>query len=264
MSSRAAEKQKRREEREQREHQDAAKASKGRRLRLLAGVGAGAVVVVVALVLLGGGPGKDSPKGLGGSDSVAGAADANKLLTGIPQKGAVLGKPGAPVTMVEYVDLQCPFCRDFSVNTLPTLIRDYVRTGKLRIEQRTLRFIGDDSGTAAGWAAAAAQDNRLFQFSEVFFRNQGEENTGYVTSEFLTKIARAAELDPAKAETFAQGHRAEDFVVAGERQAQALGVESTPSFALGKTGSTLQKLNNSSLDVGAFTGPIDKLLSKKS
>lgn len=262
MSSRAAEKQKLREERQERERRETAKASKARRLKLLGGVAAAAVVVVVALVLIGGGSGKDSPKGLGGGGGVSGAADTNKLLAGIPQKGAVLGRPDAPATLVEYVDLQCPFCREFSVGTLPTLVRKYVRSGKLRIEQRTLRFIGNDSATAASWAAAAAKQNRLFQFNEVFYRNQGQENTGYVTDSFLTRIAGAAKVDATQAKAASQSSGAEDFIVLGERQAKTLGVASTPSFALGRTGSTLQKLNNSSLDAGAFTAPIDKLLSK--
>lgn len=262
MSSRAAEKQRLREERQERERQEASQAKKSRRLKLLGGVAAAAVVVVVALVLLGGGSGKDSPKGLGGGSTVAGAAETNRLLDGIPQKGAVLGKPDAPVTLVEYVDLQCPFCRQYSVNTLPTLVRKYVRTGKMRIEQRTLRFVGNESETAASWAAAAAAQNRMFQFNEVFYRNQGQENTGYVTPSFLTKIATAAKVDPARAKAASQANAAEDFITVGEREAKTLGVSSTPSFALGRTGSTLQKLDVPSLDVGSFTGPIDKLLPK--
>src|SRR5215213_761101 len=55
-----------------------------------------------------------------------------KLLAGIPQSSTLLGRPTAPVTLVEYADLQCPFCREFATETVPVLVREYVRTGKVR------------------------------------------------------------------------------------------------------------------------------------
>jgi protein-disulfide isomerase len=264
VSSRAEEKARLREEREAREQQeDAAARKRKQRLGILAGVAGAAVVVVVALILLGGG-GDDSPKGAGGGSgsAVVGAASVDDLLKGIPQKGETLGKANAPVTLVQYVDLQCPFCREYSTGALPELIRKYVRTGKVKIEQRTLRILGADSEQAASWAAAAQQRNRLFQFSEVFYRNQGEENTGYVTSGYLTKIAKGAGLDATTMAARARTPAAEDLIVANERSANTLGVSSTPSFALGRTGQTLSALNVSQLDVSEFTGPIDKLLGQ--
>jgi protein-disulfide isomerase len=98
--------------------------------------------------------------------------------------------------MVEFVDLQCPFCAQYTRDVLPTLINRYVRPGKLSIELRPLTFIGDDSRVAGQAAAAAAQRNRLWQFADLFYLNQGPENSGYVTADFLRSLARGAGLSP--------------------------------------------------------------------
>ena len=217
-----------------------------RRLAILAGVTMTALAVVVALALAGGSETEPRPQGGG----LTGAADTRALFRGIPQNGAVLGKADAPVTLVEYVDLQCPFCAQYATQVAPTLVRDYVRSGRLRIVQRTVPILGPDSETAATWSVAAQRRDRLFEFNELFFRNQGQENSGYVTEEFLGKVARGAGLNPAEVASAA----------AGLSPPGTAGVSSTPSFRLGRTGSSPKPLAVSRLSVDEFTGPIDRLL----
>ena len=93
------------------------------------------------------------PVPLGKGEPLAGTAKANSLFRGIPQSGPTLGDPGAPVTMIEYADLQCPFCGAYTRDTLPTLVKRYVRTGKVRMELRPITILGPDSGTAHAAAA---------------------------------------------------------------------------------------------------------------
>ena len=59
----------------------------------------------------------------------------------------------SPVTLVEYADLRCPFCAQFALEVLPTIVRRYVRTGRVKIEYRGISFIGDDSRTALDWSS---------------------------------------------------------------------------------------------------------------
>jgi protein-disulfide isomerase len=258
VATRTEQKRSLREERKRREEADARRVTTRKRLGLLGGAVAAAAVVVVALVLLGSGGGES--KSVGHDGRLTGVAQTNRLLRGIPQRGEVLGRRDAPVTLVQFVDMQCPFCAQFDTTALSDVIRRYVRTGRVRLEQRTLRILGDDSATAASYAAAAAQRDRLFQFSGIFYRNQGQENTGYVTPSYLAKVGRGAGLDPAALSAAVRSPQVENTLVASEREANRFGFNSTPSLAIGRTGGPLQPLQLSSLTSGAVTAPIDRLL----
>lgn len=259
MSSRAEQKRKLREEREERAQRTAQVSARKRRLSILAGVAGVAVVVVVALVLLGQGEDK-GPSGLGDGEQVTGVAEARELLEGIAQDGTSLGKASAPVTLVEYVDLQCPFCAQYATQVSPTLVERYVRPGRLRIEQRTVAILGGESEDAARHSAAAAGKDRMFQFNDLFFRNQGQENSGYITPGFLDRIARNAGLNAAALTRAADSPTAEHGAGAAQRAFTDAGYSSTPSFTLGRTGGRQQQLEVTDLAPESFTGPIDRLL----
>ena len=110
---------------------------------VIAGVGIG-----VGVALSGGGSSSTSgnvPTYGSLANGLPGAAEVYNLFKGIPQKGNVLGSPSAPVTMVEYIDLQCPFCQQFETQVMPDLVKNYVRPGKVKVEVRPLAFIGTDS-----------------------------------------------------------------------------------------------------------------------
>src|SRR3954452_9253058 len=137
------------------------------------------------------------PRPAGGR--MASAGEVHARFAGIPQGGTALGSPGAPVTLVEFGDLQCPFCRRFDREVLPELLRRYVRRGRVRIDFRPVALLGPDSGRAARAALAAAEQNRLWQFLDLFYANQRRENTGYVTDGFLRSVAGGvAGMDPGR------------------------------------------------------------------
>jgi protein-disulfide isomerase len=190
---------------------------------------------------------------------VVGTAETSAMLDGIPQNGTILGDPKAPVTLVEYADLQCPFCRDYALGALPALIDRYVRDGKVKLDLRLLRFLGPDSDTSAKAALAAAGQDRFWNFAELFYRNQGKENAGYATDAFIRRLGAAIPgLDPAslvgdRAATPAAERRLAGF----EAAAKAARVESTPTFLLASGTRAPKRLEVTSLDAASFTGPID-------
>jgi protein-disulfide isomerase len=260
MSSRQEQKAQARAEREARERTQARADQRRRQLLQLGAVVGLAAIVVVVLVLVSQGS-KDEPNASSGA-TVAGVSDARAMLQGVPQSGTSLGDPKAPLVLTEFADLQCPFCRDYTVNVLPQIIERYVRTRKLRLELRLQRFIGPDSDVAARAAQAAATRDRMWNFVDLFYRNQGQENSGYITDTFLSRLATAAGV-PAK--LVLDGSTApalEKPVLDAEAEAKAAGLTSTPSFLIGPHAGKGKALNVRSLDIGAFAAAIDPELER--
>ena len=248
------------------ERAQAAVAQRRRRLMTLGGVlAAAAVVVVVAIVVSGGGGNKASDRPQAAqtsSGAIPGQKESAEMLAGIPQKGIYLGKTDAPVRLVEFADLQCPICREYSLQSLPTLVQDYVRTGKVRMEFRNLSFLGPDSITAGRAAAAAAQQNKLWNFADVLYFNQGEENSGYVTPEFIDRINKAAGVDSAEADAFAKSAASQEPLAAANTMANQFGVNATPTILVGKRGGDLKAVNADATDVSAYKSAIDGVLGQ--
>ncbi|MEA2430242.1 MAG: hypothetical protein QOI19_715 [Thermoleophilaceae bacterium] len=240
MASRKEQREQARAEREEREAADRAKAQRKKRMLQLGGalVAAGVIVVVAIVVSSGGSSNKGSSSG-----KAAGADQASQLLNSIPQQGTTLGNPKAPVTLLEFADLQCPFCRDYTINTFPSVVAKYVKTGKVKMVFQNYAFIGPDSLTAARAAEAAGKQNKLWNFIDVFYNSQGTENTDYVTDKFLTKIADGAGVDANKMLTDRQDPKVDQAIALAQQAAQQAGVNSTPTFILKKAGAPAQKLS---------------------
>jgi protein-disulfide isomerase len=227
-----------------------------RRRRRLWLVGACAVVAAIVVAIAIGVSKSDS--GPTTKSLAADTASTNALLDGIPQQGIQLGSPTAPVTLTEFADLQCPFCRQYTENVFPTVVREYVRSGKVRMVFRGLSFIGADSIVAARAAGAAAQQNRLWQFIDVFYNNQKDENSGYVRTKFLRQIGAAAGLDVVRLERDATSETVQRQLTDASSEADRFGIKSTPSFVLAKAGQQPIRLNSPSL--GDIRSKLDSAL----
>lgn len=189
-------------------------------------------------------------------------ADAvNELLDGVPQAGTSLGRADAPVTLVEFADLQCPFCAKWAEEALPAYVEDYVRPGLLRIEFRPLAFLGGDSEQAALVALAAGEQNKLWNVLELMYRNQGGENTGWVSDDFLAALGRSIPgLDADAMLTGAQGDGPRSALERSIAEADDRGIDSTPSFLLGRTGGDLAEVKADSLDADGLRSQIEGLI----
>jgi protein-disulfide isomerase len=190
---------------------------------------------------------------------LAAVASTHRLLDGIPQRSTVLGRRTATVTLVEFADLQCPYCAVWARGTLPELVRRYVRTGKLRIDFRGLAFVGPDSRTALRVAQAAGLENRLWNVIELLYENQGVENTGWVTDPLLRRVVLASGADVATVFSRTDRPRIDAEMRRAQQDATELGVPGTPYFAIGRTGQSLRRLEVRSLDPAEFESAIQGL-----
>lgn len=169
----------------------------------------------------------------GDSGNIRRASEVNRELAGIPQNGMVLGQASAKASALEFADLQCPVCKGYSEEVLPQIIENQVRSGEAKIEFRNYTIIGPESTPAGAAAIAAGEQGRGWNFVETFYRNQGGEDSGYVTDGFLTAIARAAGVpDIAKWNSDRKSERVLAEVARSTSEAKGLGFTGTPSFAV--------------------------------
>jgi protein-disulfide isomerase len=175
--------------------------------------------------------------------AVHGVAATEALLRGIPQRGNVLGRPDAPVTIVEYAACQCPYCARWALDTLPALVEEYVRPGKAKIVFQGIAILGEDSATALQTTVAAGAQDKLWHVSELLFHNQGSENAGWVTDDLLQEIgASVGELDVERMMDNRKSPEVAADIGNAQAAAQGAGVMGTPFFELGRTGGPMTQL----------------------
>lgn len=195
MASRTKQKEEARARRLAEEQARTERERRQRLLRMLAGVAVGAIVVIAVAVAISTSGGGSSSNGLrAGSQSSALSAQVQQLLGGIPQSGPRLGNPSAPITMTYYGDLECPVCQQFTLNGgFPQLVANEVRAGKVQVVYRAFQTATPSPTTfqtQQAAALAAGKQNHFWDFAELFYRQQGQEDTDYVTDSYLSGIAK--------------------------------------------------------------------------
>jgi protein-disulfide isomerase len=216
-----------------------------------------AVIAVVAVVIAVSGGGSDSATT---TSAAKVAAPAKSEFAGIPQKGNVLGASSAKATMMVFADLQCPFCAEFETKAFPSIVSRYVKAGRLKVVFQPISILGSDSVVASRAVVAAAQQNKLFDYAARFYANQGQENTGYVTEDFMAKIARLVPgLDVTKWKADLAAEKGTSILSQAQTAAQTAQVDSTPTFLVAKAGKPLAKLEVTALTAGAFSAKLDAL-----
>lgn len=260
-------KQRREQAREQRKAAEEEHAAGAARRKRLSQLGTVAVVVVVAIVVIvvasGGGSKKGIPKTKTEQNSVT--QEIASLIGNIPQSGNALGDPKAPVTLQYFGDLECPICRDFTTGALPTVIRNYVRPGKLRIEYRSLETATREPEvfqTQQVAAYAAGKQDKAWYFIETFYHEQGEEGSGYVNEGYLDKIAsQVPGLNLTQWTSDRSGPVLAKQIETDRQAASNEGFNGTPSFLIGKTGGAMSKLSYQSVEDPSFVSEaVEKLL----
>jgi protein-disulfide isomerase len=191
----------------------------------------------------------------------AAPVERDPMFRGIPQDGIALGSPKAPVTLVEYADLQCPYCAQWARDAFPTIVEQYVRSGHVRVVFRGLAFLGPQSDTALRAALAAGEQDRLWDVVHGLFVQQGAENSGWVTDGVLRSFGGTG-VDAQRMLDSTQSPWVERQLAAASSAAERAGLQGTPFFQAGRTGDALTPLQVSALDADTFRRELDRLLAE--
>jgi protein-disulfide isomerase len=164
---------------------------------------------------------------------------------------------------MEFADVQCPYCAEWSNVAFEEIVRDYVRPGKVRIAFSGLAFVGPDSEKGLRFAHAAGRQGKLWQAVHLLYANQGPENSGWVSDRLLEEIgASIPGLDVERALRESYSAKVDRQIATARATATLLGVRGTPSFAAGRTGTALEPVSVSSLDANALRPALDSLLAE--
>ncbi len=172
-----------------------------------------------------------------------------------------IGKADAPVVVAYWTDYQCPFCKKFETNTLPTLIEKYVNTGKLKIVFKDFQFLGSDSQTAGLFEQAVWETSpeSFLKWQEAMFTNQDAENGGWGSKDDIIALTKTISgIDTGEVLGLMESNKNEYQKELDDDKAEGgkFGISGTPGFVIGKQSiSGAQPLN-------VFTQIIDAELSK--
>lgn len=185
------------------------------------------------------------------------------LLAGIPQSGIELGDPNAKVVVVEFADIQCPYCAQFSNETFPSLVDEYVRTGDVKLAFNGVDVLGSDSEKAVRAVYAAGLQNRLWDLVQLLYTVQGEENSGWVTDDLLREVgARVPGLDVDRMLEDADSDEVDELLDQARTAYLANEIQGTPAFLYARDIEAPALLGLGALDIAAFRAKLDPLLEQ--
>lgn len=189
------------------------------------------------------------------SSALQGATEANNLFKGIPQNGLVLGNPNAKVEMEMFIDVQCPVCQNFETLYLPTIVRKFIRTGKVQLQLQPWAFLGPQSTTGRYGVIAAGAQNKAFEYAKVLYDNQGTERSGWLDGRTMASIAASVtglRLAPWRIDANSSATRSVAHAV--DKLATKTKITGTPSILVGPTHGTLQNVQTPG-EIAALQAP---------
>lgn len=142
----------------------------------------------------------------------------------------MLGSADAPVTMVEFADFQCPYCKDFQDNAFAKIKSDYIDKGIVKFYFLNFPFLGDESTSAAISAECARQQNKFWPYHDLLYHTQGLENSGVFSDAELKKLATQAGLNLTKYNSCIKSPDTAQAVAQQFKLGQDSGVRATPTI----------------------------------
>lgn len=143
----------------------------------------------------------------------------------------ILGKSDAKVTVIEFADFRCPFCEKFFTDSEPSILSDYVNTGKVKFAFRHYAFLGPASTVAANAAECANEQNKFWDFHNYLYKNQpSESDTSMYTVNNLSTIAGNLGMNASQFSSCLSSNKYQKNVDADFADGQKAGVSGTPTL----------------------------------
>jgi protein-disulfide isomerase len=176
-------------------------------------------------------------------------------------KGYALGKPDAPLTMVEFTDLQCPFCRRFILTSFEEIRKNWIDTGRLRYISRDfpLTDLHAHALSAARAARCAGEQGKFWEMRLGLVRN-----ANLLTPEYMQKAAADLQLDTKAFAACTASTRHDADIQSELQEGFKLGITGTPTFVLGRTTATAVEgpMLVGALPYAQFDAKLKELLAK--
>jgi protein-disulfide isomerase len=175
------------------------------------------------------------------------------------------GDPDAPITITEYSDFQCPYCKRFADQTERQLVDAYVATGTVRFVYRSFgSFIGAESGDSAEAAYCAGDQGQFWQFHDFLFANHTGENVGDYTTRKLEAMAEALNLDMNAFTSCTSSGKYAEQILQDSKDGIAAGIQATPSFIISYVvnGETRTRVIEGAQPFGQFQAEIEAALAE--
>jgi protein-disulfide isomerase len=163
----------------------------------------------------------------------------------------ILGKPDAPVTIIEYASLTCPHCAHFAVDVLPKVKEKWIDTGKARLILRDYPL--DEPATHAAMIARCAPPEKFYALIDTFFKDQQQWVLTKDRDAALQRLALLGGISKSAFDACLADKSVEEKVLQSRLTAtKDLGVEATPTFFI----------NGVKFDEAPEEEPMDAAISK--
>ena len=157
----------------------------------------------------------------------------NRLTTLVENGSPILGNVDAPLTLVEFGDYQCSFCKRHFEQTHDLIMKNYVATNKVKILFKDMIVTPGEDSIRAAHAAHCAKDQGMFwQYHYMLYNNWEGESTGWVTDHNLNKFAKNIDLNMNKFSECMSENKWMNLINASQADANIMGITGTPSFFL--------------------------------
>ncbi|MHB8777739.1 MAG: DsbA family protein [Anaerolineales bacterium] len=176
-----------------------------------------------------------------------------------------VGNPDALIKIDEYSDFQCPYCRNFFMDTEEKLVEGYIADGTVYFVYHSFGdFIGAESGSAAEAAYCAGDQGKFWEMHDIIFANQTGENVGAYTDRRLLAFAEKIELNMNEFRSCFNGGNYKSLIAEDGKNGVLAGIQATPSFLLTYTvnGETKTVILEGAQPINVFQEKIDAALAE--